>query len=313
MVFTSDQDFFDKIGYEETKRYFEESYNFICSYKNLGSQNIVSAVVHLDEDTPHMHLLYIPVIHTKGKYGNNIDKIFCRDFWKGKDSYRQLQDKYYKYIISKGFKLERGQAVEVTGRKHLTIEEYKQVTNFENTKKVLKDIKVEIPETPNLKDIKKVMINRDEKIEKGIIKPKDELITKLYYDNITLKKELSKQLNLVSKAEVYKNENVDLVNENKKLSSDYKILEQEFNIRTSTMEKKINSLEKSLEFITDKFERLKSTFKTFLNWIVNKLSNETENTLIRKFSKDKVIEVDIQKVLKINHRILEKADNEMEL
>ena len=52
MIFTSDKEFFDTIGMEETKRYFEESYNFICNYKNLGEKNIVSAVVHFDETTP---------------------------------------------------------------------------------------------------------------------------------------------------------------------------------------------------------------------------------------------------------------------
>ena len=36
----------------------------------------MSATVHLDETTPHMHLVYIPVIHTKDKEGNYIDKIF---------------------------------------------------------------------------------------------------------------------------------------------------------------------------------------------------------------------------------------------
>lgn len=84
MVFTSDQKFFDEIGYEESKRYFTESYNFICNYKNLGEQNIISAVVHMDEDTPHMHLIFIPVVHTTDKQGNKIDKVCCRDFWRGK-------------------------------------------------------------------------------------------------------------------------------------------------------------------------------------------------------------------------------------
>lgn len=73
MVFTSDQKFFDEIGYEESKRYFEESYKFICDYKSLGEQNIISAVVHIDEDTPHMHLLFIPVVHTTDKDGNKIE------------------------------------------------------------------------------------------------------------------------------------------------------------------------------------------------------------------------------------------------
>lgn len=42
----------------------------------------------------------------------------------------------------KGFDLERGMFVEDTGRKHYTIEEYKKITNYENTKKVLNDIKL---------------------------------------------------------------------------------------------------------------------------------------------------------------------------
>lgn len=53
---TSDKEFFDTIGEEETKRYFRECYNFVAEYKGLGKENIISAVVHMDEATPHMHL-----------------------------------------------------------------------------------------------------------------------------------------------------------------------------------------------------------------------------------------------------------------
>lgn len=158
MVFTSNQKFFDEIGYNESKRYFQESYNFICNYKNLGEENIISAVIHMDEDTPHMHLLFIPVVHTKDKQGNKIDKICSRDFWKGKNSYRDLQNAYFNHISEKGFKLERGELVEETNREHFSIQEYKQITNYENTKQVLKDIKLELPETPDIKDIKKIML-----------------------------------------------------------------------------------------------------------------------------------------------------------
>ena len=55
MMITSDNEFFKKIGLEETKRYFRESYKFVCNYKNLVGRNIISAAVHLDETTPHMH------------------------------------------------------------------------------------------------------------------------------------------------------------------------------------------------------------------------------------------------------------------
>ena len=135
MLFTSDKEFFDKIGEKEIKRYFEESYNFICSYKNLGEKNIISAVVHLDEGTPHMHLIYIPVIHTKDKKGKEIDKICCRDFWKGRDSYRQLQNAFFEYITSKGFEIERGLPIEETGAKHEKIENLKKITNLKILKR----------------------------------------------------------------------------------------------------------------------------------------------------------------------------------
>lgn len=175
MIFTSNKEFFDTIGMKETKRYFEESYKFICNYKNIGEKNIISAVVHFDETTPHMHLICIPVIHTKDKDGHEVDKVCCRDFWKGRDSYRKLQNAFYEYITSKGFDLQRGLPVEETRRKNKTIQNYKQITNFENTKKVLKNITLELPETPQISDIKKVMLNRDEKIFEKIIKPKDDL------------------------------------------------------------------------------------------------------------------------------------------
>ena len=179
MIFTSDQVFFDKIGEKETKRYFDECYKFICNYKNLGEKNIISAVVHLDEGVPHMHLMFVPVVHTKDKDGNDIDKICARDFWKGRDSYRKLQDAYFNHLKSKGFDLERGMFVEDTDRKHYTVEEYKKITN---TKKILNEIKLELPEVPTITDISKFSLKRDEKILEEIIKPKDDLIKELYKD-----------------------------------------------------------------------------------------------------------------------------------
>jgi len=91
-IITSDKEFFDTIGEKETKRYFETAYKFVSEYKNLGEQYIISAKVHMDEETPHMHLIFLPVVHTTDRKGNNIDKLACSEFWKEKNSYRRLQD-----------------------------------------------------------------------------------------------------------------------------------------------------------------------------------------------------------------------------
>ena len=45
------------------------------------------------------------------------------------------------------------------------MEDYKKITNFENAKTLLQDIKLEIPNVPNIKDFGKLVRNRDEKID----------------------------------------------------------------------------------------------------------------------------------------------------
>ena len=107
LIITSDKEFFERIGEEETKRYFQMAYDFVANYNNLGEEFIVSAKVHMDERVPHMHIVFIPVVHTKDKKGNSINKIACSEFWKGKESYRILQDKFYKCVTDNGFDLER--------------------------------------------------------------------------------------------------------------------------------------------------------------------------------------------------------------
>jgi len=284
MIFTSDQVFFDKIGEKETKRYFDECYKFICNYKNLGEKNIISAVVHLDEGVPHMHLMFVPVVHTKDKDGNDIDKICARDFWKGRDSYRKLQDAYFNHVKSKGFDLERGMFVEDTGRKHYTVEEYKKITNYENTKKVLKEIKLEIPEVPNINEISKFSIKRDEKILKEIIKPKDDLIKELYKDNLSLHRELSKQYKVVDEAVKYQKEREKILADNEELHNTVKNLEHKYKIKSNNLDFDFNNRKKELE---EEFEKKSYNLEYEYKGKYRKLEKENNRLqkIINKFYK----------------------------
>ena len=328
MIFTSDKEFFDTIGIEETKRYFEESYKFIYNYKNIGEKNIISAVVHFDETTPHMHLIYIPVIHTKDKDGHEVDKVCCRDFWKGRDSYRKLQNAFYEYITSKGFDLQRGLPVEETKRKNETIQNYKQITNFENTKKVLKNITLELPEIPQISDIKKVMLNRDEKIFEKIIKPKDELILKLHKENLALNKELSKQVNTVDFAENFKEDYINMTEKNvnlrlsnsllkEELKNKEKELELEFESKVYDIEhsykKQIENLEKENKTLNKMINKFKITIKHFIKWICHKFSYSSEDEIIRDFEKETYIDLNIEKQLNINEFQKDEIEDEYEI
>ena len=273
----------------------------------------MSAAVHLDETTPHMHLVYIPVIHTKDKEGKEIDKICCRDFWKGRDSYRQLQNAFHKYITSKGFDLERGLPVEETGAKHEKIEDLKNLTNFENTKKVLDNIKLELPETPDINDIKLIKLNR-EKVENEIIKPKDDKIMELYQENLELHNELSKQVRLVDKAQKYQNERDSILANNKELHNQVNNIKAEYKEKEFDIEWKYKSKIKSLEEenthlhkIIDKFYE---TVEKFIDWICQKFGLGESKELIEKFQEDTHTFIDPEKQLEYEEQLEKEWDLE---
>ena len=328
MIFTSDQIFFDKIGEKETKRYFNECYKFICNYKNLEEKNIISAVVHLDEGVPHMHLMFVPVVHTKDKDGIDIDKICARDFWKGRDSYRKLQDAYFNHVKSNGFDLERGMFVEDTDRKHYTVEEYKKITNYENTKKILKEIKLEIPEVPDINEISKFSIKRDEKILKEIIKPKDDLIKELYKDNLSLHKEIFRQSKVVDEAVKYQKERDKIFVDNEELHNTVRHLEHEYKKKNNTLDlkfenrkreleqkfenkefdieykykHKIKTLEKENNHLHKMIEKFYETVDKFIVWICNKFGLGESKELVYKFQEETNTYLDPEKQLEHEER-----------
>ena len=315
MIFPSDQEFFDRIGEQETRRYFAECYKFICNYINLGEENIISAVVHLDEGTPHLHLMFVPVVHTKDKENKSIKKICARDFWKGRDSYRKLQDAYFEHVKSKGFNLERGLYVEETNRTNLSVEEFKRVTNYPKTKETLKNTTLKLPEFTDIKKINKLSLNRDEKINNQIIKPQVEIIKQLHNENIALHKELSKQTKIIDVAEKYEKEKFKLETENRNLRFNLSMFQQEVEKTAKAIDKeyenKIKDLETKykskiddLEYENSKLNKIIDKFKTnikkFMKWLCNKFSYPCEDDLIRDFNKETYSYVDFEKELDIN-------------
>lgn len=52
---------------DEQEKFFRETYNFLN--ERYGKENVISAYVHLDEITPHMHYSFIPVVEDKKRGG----------------------------------------------------------------------------------------------------------------------------------------------------------------------------------------------------------------------------------------------------
>ena len=116
LIVSSDREFFWKIGPEETRRFFEESKSFLTEF--VGAENVISAMVHLDEKTPHMHFLHVPVT-PEGQL--SAKTIYSRE------SLKKLQTELPNYLQSRGFNVQRGVEQEPgSAKKHLNTREFKQ-------------------------------------------------------------------------------------------------------------------------------------------------------------------------------------------
>mgnify|MGYP001067876156 CR=1 FL=1 len=212
MIITSDNNFFNEIGFEETKRYFKTAYNFVCNYKNLGEENIISAVVHLDEETPHMHITFIPVVDSKDKNGNPIRKIGGNEFWKERNSYMLLQDRFYECVKINGFNLERGK--NNPNKIHKTVKELKEQTNFYEIKEKFKNNEKTSVTYNSIKSFLNYEQFTPESVDKNLLQPLLKENNKLMNEIKNLKLELSKVENFIHSYNDMQNENIYLKEQN---------------------------------------------------------------------------------------------------
>lgn len=59
---------------EHQREFFEQCYSFLEN--KYGKANVVSAWVHMDENTPHMHFAFVPVVYDKKK---DREKVSCKE------------------------------------------------------------------------------------------------------------------------------------------------------------------------------------------------------------------------------------------
>lgn len=169
MIVTADLQFFESLGYrsgealpKECRKFFDEAYAFAKA--QIGYQgtdkNIISAKIHLDEKTPHLHLYYVPItekwqskVYAKGEDGKVLrtdkgtpiqakdergktiyeqhedvtaPKLSKSEFWRvrgGQHSYRMMQDRFHEMVGQK-YGLERGEIG--SDRKHKETAVWKQ-------------------------------------------------------------------------------------------------------------------------------------------------------------------------------------------
>lgn len=120
----------------EMLEYFARAFDFLK--ERVGEENIISAVVHMDEKTPHLHLCFVPL--TKDK------RLSAKEILGNKKSMIRWQDDFYACMAERWPELERGAPAVETKRKHLTPQWYKKVTamdaKLEKLEAALSDVNV---------------------------------------------------------------------------------------------------------------------------------------------------------------------------
>lgn len=115
---TASPEFFETASQETQKQFFADSLKFIED--KFGKENIVSAVIHRDESTPHLQTLVIPLVE---------GKLNAKKFVGGsKHELSNMQTAYHEKVAHHG--LERGQIKSKAN--HVTIKEF--YTDIDQTK-----------------------------------------------------------------------------------------------------------------------------------------------------------------------------------
>lgn len=120
-MITSDKAFFDGMTKPEQVEFLKKGYEFIKD--RYGEENVVSATIHMDEKTPHVHVNFVPVTED--------GRLSAKDLFGPKDL-RTLQDDFNRYCRENGYDLERGDPE--SKAKHLEVAEYKLETKYQELK-----------------------------------------------------------------------------------------------------------------------------------------------------------------------------------
>ena len=111
-IISSDGAFFENLTDDKQKEFFKSSLDYLKN--RIGEEFIVSANVHLDETTPHMHVGFVPIIENSLSAKKLIDRKFLRE----------VQDQLPAYLKNICFDIQRG--IEGSKRKHKDIKEFKK-------------------------------------------------------------------------------------------------------------------------------------------------------------------------------------------
>ena len=254
---------------EDQKKFFEETVKFLKN--RYGERNLVSADIHYDETTPHLHYCFIPVIYDEKKQREKVDRKSIFTLKELKTFHNDLQSHInqslgYEVNILTG---------ELKNRKNLSIGELKEKTakkleEIEKSYELKKEFLNNIEETTGAigQDFGLFVTMSKKKATKLIntsvtVKEMKSYISKIeklnndYLSSIDGKKflEVSEELsNFKKKNKVLEDENIELkkqINSYSSLVSENRRLKEENNKLKEFKDLAMNVIKYSLKVLDD--------------------------------------------------------------
>lgn len=119
-LITATPEFFKWMKKNEIRAYFQTALEFIEKYQD--SKTILSAVVHMDEKTPYMHLAFVPITQD--------GRLCAKEILGNKKKLTWWQDESRKHMVDKYPDLERGESASRTGREHIPPRLFKEAAHL---------------------------------------------------------------------------------------------------------------------------------------------------------------------------------------
>lgn len=129
-LITASPEFFKGKKRAEIKAFFEHALEFMKQEQD--PKTYISAVVHMDEKTPHMHLCFVPLTED--------GRLSAKDIMGNKKKLTWWQDEFWKHMVKKFPDLERGESASLTGRDHIPPRVFKEMTRLTKQKSKLEDL-----------------------------------------------------------------------------------------------------------------------------------------------------------------------------
>ena len=133
-LITASPEFFKDKKKAQIKEYFEHALKFIL--KHVPQERILSAVIHVDEKTPHMHLSFVPI--------TDDGRLSAKDIVGNRKKLTWWQDEFWKHMVKKYPDMERGESASETGREHIPPRLFKQAVKLNKQREMLMNLLTEI-------------------------------------------------------------------------------------------------------------------------------------------------------------------------